>query len=662
MSIFQIHPWKTTHTIAMARSQTRGQMADQEAPGWREKAGAFISTSSFKLKAAGSAVAGAAGEAGAKVKTSWQQNVQPKVAEAATRAAVAAEGAKTRMHTTWESTKESWNTKVLPRMEAGLETTARVAADTGSMLKQGLMETTEKVKASRVGQQLTELSANGMERSKGLLQKVDWRRVSTHSVSIPSPSPHTPSHSPPSTQPRIPSPSLPARLPLSRTLTAHTHMNAHSIPFCSRPYCCLPRELFLDSLIAPSPNHLFPSPLAGRPGAPGDATLVFGTPLDAFASRQRGTAVPFVVIQCCNFILQNGLVTEYLFESENDSHVVKRLMHMFDTDPNADIPPETSPLDVGQLLLVYLKCLPEPLMTFALFPGVATVGSSDVTQLRRLLHTLPPVNLETLHAVLCLLYRVSLHADVNKMDAQSLAAEFAPVLLWPRPEVPPSPSPSPSPSPHASSTSGPFDSSPSSKPPSSTARSPSLSSLSLDETRDGAGAGAAAAGDGGDGSKGMDGSSASKSAGGGAGGGSGRVSEDVPSLMAPSSPPALTPKGSAASAAAAAAGGGGGGGDAMASPAMRRAQSEKGMRVGGGGNAAAAAAADGPAVVKANGESSAPEIPLEEEPTQAQTAIPIANQKIQWRSVDGVPNRGAVRFFPKGTNGCKVEVRREYEG
>ncbi|CAI5504961.1 unnamed protein product [Closterium sp. Naga37s-1] len=479
-------------------------MADQEAPGWREKAGAFISSSSFKLKAAGSAVAGAAGEAGSKVKTSWQQNVQPKVAEAATRAAVAAEGAKSRMHTTWESTKESWNTKVLPRMEAGLETTARVAADTGSMLKQGLMETTEKVKASRVGQQLTELTANGMERSKGLLQKVDWRR--------------------------------------------------------------------------------------GRPGAPGDATLVFGTPLDAFASRQRGTAVPFVVIQCCNFILQNGLVTEYLFESENDSRVVKGLMHMFDTDPNADIPSDTSPLDVGQLLLVYLKCLPEPLMTFSLFSGVATVGSSDVTQLRRLLHTLPAVNLETLHAVLCLLYRVSLHADVNKMDAQSLAAEFAPVLLWPRPE----------------------------------------------------------------------GSAASAAAAGGSGSGGG--------------------------------GGGGGGGDAMASPAMRRAQSEKGMRVGDGGSAAAAAAtvSAGPAVVEANGESSVPgahmpahmlplprhqvlqETPEFSEWTLKYTAFgrdlefswlskqltPIANQKIQWRSVDGVPNRGAVRFFPRGTNGCKVEVRR----
>ncbi|GJP43849.1 hypothetical protein CLOM_g3254 [Closterium sp. NIES-68] len=40
---------------------------------------------------------------------------------------------------------------------------------------------------------------------------------------------------------------------------------------------------------------------------------------------------------------------------------------------------------------------------------------------------------------------------------------------------------------------------------------------------------------------------------------------------------------------------------------------------------------------------------------------PIVNQKIQWRSVDGVPNRGAVRFFPRGPNGCKVEMTLTYQ-
>lgn len=35
---------------------------------------------------------------------------------------------------------------------------------------------------------------------------------------------------------------------------------------------------------------------------------------------------------------------------------------------------------------------------------------------------------------------------------------------------------------------------------------------------------------------------------------------------------------------------------------------------------------------------------------------PIQNQKIHWRSVQGLPNRGAVRFFPKGDSSCVVEL------
>jgi uncharacterized membrane protein len=35
---------------------------------------------------------------------------------------------------------------------------------------------------------------------------------------------------------------------------------------------------------------------------------------------------------------------------------------------------------------------------------------------------------------------------------------------------------------------------------------------------------------------------------------------------------------------------------------------------------------------------------------------PIHHQKIHWRSVDGVPNRGAVRFYPRGAKACGVQV------
>ncbi|XP_042476112.1 uncharacterized protein LOC122057853 isoform X2 [Macadamia integrifolia] len=40
----------------------------------------------------------------------------------------------------------------------------------------------------------------------------------------------------------------------------------------------------------------------------------------------------------------------------------------------------------------------------------------------------------------------------------------------------------------------------------------------------------------------------------------------------------------------------------------------------------------------------------------AQNLQPIPNQKIHWRSLEGVPNRGAVRFYPKGPSSCIVEA------
>ncbi|KAG8052190.1 hypothetical protein GUJ93_ZPchr0001g31195 [Zizania palustris] len=40
---------------------------------------------------------------------------------------------------------------------------------------------------------------------------------------------------------------------------------------------------------------------------------------------------------------------------------------------------------------------------------------------------------------------------------------------------------------------------------------------------------------------------------------------------------------------------------------------------------------------------------------------PTKNQKIHWRSLDGLPNRGAVRFFPKSSSSCRVQLTVAYE-
>ncbi|KAJ3669598.1 hypothetical protein LUZ60_011548 [Juncus effusus] len=45
----------------------------------------------------------------------------------------------------------------------------------------------------------------------------------------------------------------------------------------------------------------------------------------------------------------------------------------------------------------------------------------------------------------------------------------------------------------------------------------------------------------------------------------------------------------------------------------------------------------------------------------ARNLKPILNQKIHWRSLEGLPNRGAVRFFPKGPSSCRVQLTVSYE-
>ncbi|KAL3531559.1 hypothetical protein ACH5RR_010881 [Cinchona calisaya] len=45
----------------------------------------------------------------------------------------------------------------------------------------------------------------------------------------------------------------------------------------------------------------------------------------------------------------------------------------------------------------------------------------------------------------------------------------------------------------------------------------------------------------------------------------------------------------------------------------------------------------------------------------ARNMQPIPNQKIHWRSMEGLPNRGAVRFYPKGPSSCMVELTVSYE-
>ncbi|XXG53848.1 hypothetical protein AAC387_Pa03g1874 [Persea americana] len=44
----------------------------------------------------------------------------------------------------------------------------------------------------------------------------------------------------------------------------------------------------------------------------------------------------------------------------------------------------------------------------------------------------------------------------------------------------------------------------------------------------------------------------------------------------------------------------------------------------------------------------------------ARNLQPIPNHKIHWQSLDGVRNKGAVRFYPKGPSSCLIEALRPF--
>lgn len=104
--------------------------------------------------------------------------------------------------------------------------------------------------------------------------------------------------------------------------------------------------------------------------------------------------------------------------------------HLIDLTPHE---PET----VAGLLKLWLRELPEPLLTWGLFNEFLTIGKppvesteADVVELAQsLVKRLPDANRVTLIEVMKLILDVVAHSDLNKMNAHNMAIVFGPTLL-----------------------------------------------------------------------------------------------------------------------------------------------------------------------------------------------------------------------------------------
>ncbi|KAG0449932.1 hypothetical protein HPP92_027023 [Vanilla planifolia] len=157
---------------------------------------------------------------------------------------------------------------------------------------------------------------------------------------------------------------------------------------------------------------------------------LFGAPIEVIVQRQHSSSpVPEALVKCADNLIVSGLHTEHLFKLEGDKKVVCHLISLFNKDWNAPLPDGVNPIDVAALMKCYLASLPEPLTTFSLYHDIR-VARSNINDMRNVLKKLPNVCYMTLEFVTTFLLRVSQKASLNKMDASSLAVEFAPIIMW----------------------------------------------------------------------------------------------------------------------------------------------------------------------------------------------------------------------------------------
>eukprot|EP00850_Spirogloea_muscicola_P000511 SM000002S05591 [mRNA] locus=s2:1020379:1023163:- [translate_table: standard] len=374
-------------------------MAAEEPPGWRGKAGGFLASSSESRPMAAPSRRSRSRPQRAHALVlahGWPHcdklagppepllrslrapgaKLREAAARAGTAVAGAAEGAGSVAKSTWATTREGWSANVQPRVEPLIRSVSGAAAETGSRLRRGIVDTSNRVAASRVGQRVGQATRSSLERSRSLLARADWRQKA--SVLAPTDSV-----------------GLPSRLMSS---------------------------LLSDGNAAKAEDVTFPK---------GKTTKgVFGVPLEvAVQQANNARLVPHVLAECVNHLILSGLTTEELFLKEGKKEVLTDLIQVFDEDAHARVPENTEEIDVAALILLYLQSLPEPLLTYELYYAIVDAGS-DVQQLKELVSSLPPANEASLEFLAALLLRVAQKAELNKMDAHKLATVVAPALLW----------------------------------------------------------------------------------------------------------------------------------------------------------------------------------------------------------------------------------------
>ncbi|NWU66727.1 HMHA1 protein, partial [Pterocles burchelli] len=182
------------------------------------------------------------------------------------------------------------------------------------------------------------------------------------------------------------------------------------------------------------------------------------------ASQSSSDGIPFIVKKCVSEIEKRALKTKGIYRVNGVKTRVEKLCQAFENGKELVELSQASPHDISNVLKLYLRQLPEPLMPFRMYnalmglakeslqggeakgrgakggpelvdkgPDTDEVVVTLVLRLKELLKELPWENMATLRFLLQHLRRIVEVEQDNKMTSSNLGIVFGPTLMRPRP-------------------------------------------------------------------------------------------------------------------------------------------------------------------------------------------------------------------------------------
>ncbi|KHJ89958.1 RhoGAP domain protein [Oesophagostomum dentatum] len=166
---------------------------------------------------------------------------------------------------------------------------------------------------------------------------------------------------------------------------------------------------------------------------------IFGVSLRGHLELQQRN-VPLILESTVDELQKRGMRVKGIYRTCGVKSKIEEICEAFERcqgESAVDLE-DVHPMNLASVIKLYLRKLPEPLMTYELYDDWIRFGKkcagegdeADVEELKRLTRRLPLCNYETLKHLMLHLNRVTWFHESNLMCPSNLSTVVAPSLIW----------------------------------------------------------------------------------------------------------------------------------------------------------------------------------------------------------------------------------------